>query len=690
MKKIISVSLLATLLTLSNVQSFSQQNKIRYKDLVNRLTDLKALATLPAAGEKSAMWSSYDRKSKVDTLTGEFLEWGANNDGLRPQYIRKEGENMVLAEMKGPGALVRIWSASPGKGHVKIFIDGKELPTIDLAFIDYFKNNSIKAFQYPQLVYETAARGFNNYVPVTYQHSCKIVAEPGWGQYYQFNYISFPKGALVETFKPTPTGENALALAEVNQFFKVHLGELPYKVSNTEQKNITVKIPAGGTETIKLEGRKAIYLLKAKMKWNDQKRMNEALRKLILQINWDGESKPSVWSPIGDFFASAPGYNAYKTLPMSMAGGAMYSYWYMPFEQSALITLKNNFETPLELELSIGLEDLKDNSKDLGRFHAKWHRNIRPLHDTARWPDWTMLETEGRGRFLGMSLLVWNPKGGSCKQYGGEGHWWWGEGDEKFFVDGETFPSTFGTGTEDYFGYAWCMPDYFMHPFHSQNHTAGNMGYQSMNRWQIIDNVPFQQSFKGYLEKYFPDSWPTQYAATAYWYLNKEGKDSLAAVPVSEIYGYEISYNVYHEPGAFEGENMVIIKNTGGYATTDSYAEEQLFKVVSGHKVLLWEGNPKEEKEISVAFNILTPGKYKVIAHVVKSPAGGKYLVSLNGEKAGEGLSMKSNEKPGEAASIELGIFQLREGKQDLKFQRISEEGFGGKLMLDYIKLLPL
>ena len=64
-----------------------------------------------------------------------------------------------------------------------------------------------------------------------------------------------------------------------------------------------------------------------------------------------------------------------------------------------------------------------------------------------------MLQTEGRGRFCGVMLHVWNPRGG-----------WWGEGDEKFFVDGEKFPSTIGTGSEDYFGYAWCNPHLFQKP----------------------------------------------------------------------------------------------------------------------------------------------------------------------------------------------------------------------------------
>jgi len=146
------------------------------------LTDLEALAQLPEEGEQSAMWSSYDRQSKVDSATGEFINWEANDDGLNPQYIRKEGENEVLAEMEGPGAIVRIWSASPADGKVKIYIDGTQEPVVDLAFIDYFKP-SIPAFDFSELVYETNARGFNNYVPITYQESLKIVAEPGWGQY---------------------------------------------------------------------------------------------------------------------------------------------------------------------------------------------------------------------------------------------------------------------------------------------------------------------------------------------------------------------------------------------------------------------------------------------------------------------------------------------------------------------------
>ena len=108
-------------------------------------------------------------------------------------------------------------------------------------------------------------------------------------------------------------------------------------------------------------------------------------------------------------------------------------------------------------------------------------------------------------------LHVWNPRGG-----------WWGEGDEKFFVDGEMFPSTFGTGSEDYFGYAWCDPTLFTNCYHNQTISMGNRGHISVNRWHIGDNVPFQESFEAAIEKYYPNSKPTLYAATAYWYQDRK------------------------------------------------------------------------------------------------------------------------------------------------------------------------
>ncbi|MDT0678501.1 glycoside hydrolase family 172 protein [Autumnicola musiva] len=657
-----------------------EKKSVSYLEVVNKLTDLKALAKLPESGENSAMWSSYDRESKIDPETGEFIKWDANNDGLKPQFIRKEGDKEVLAEMEGPGAIVRIWSASPRNGQVKIYIDGQEEPVVDLPFIDYFKP-SIPAFDFSELVYETNARGFNNYVPITYKKSCKVVAEPGWGQYYQFNYISFPEGTEVEPFDSQLKETNRAALEKVNSFFAEDMGESPYKSENPVAQ-IQEQVSAGEEKQVyKLNDAGAISSLKARVTIKDSSKTEEILRKVVLKIKWDGEEEAAVWSPLGDFFGTSPGWNEYKTLPMGMTKDWMYSYWYMPYEDGAEIIIHNEYGEDVEIEMEIAHESLEE-VQGMGRFHAKWHRDLEPLKE-ERWPDWTLLETEGRGRFVGTHLNVWSPKGGSCS-LGGPGQHWWGEGDEKFFIDGEDFPSTFGTGTEDYFGYAWCIPSVFAHAFHSQTQDNDNMGYQPMNRWHVIDNIPFQKSFDGYLEKYFPNHWPTQYATVVYWYLEPGGKDPLGQVAVEERYGYETPFEVYREESVVEGEDLKIEKNTGGWGS-DVWTHEDLFKEVSGHKILIWNANPNNKNELVTNFEWPEEGTYEVEANIIKSKQGGEFTLKLNGTDL-QPINFYSDSDEQKTERIVLGTVQLEPGIQNLVINWKGQKEDGKNLRLDYLK----
>lgn len=660
------------------------KKSLKYTDIVNRMTDMERLALLPEIGETSGMFSSYDRKSEFDETTNQFINWSANNDGLSPQYIRKEGENMVLAEMEGPGAIVRIWSASPKQGHVKVYIDGNEQPIIDLPFIDFFNTEKFKPFSFPNLVYETNAKGFNNYVPITFQKSIKIVGEPNWGQYYHFNYITFPKTTSVESFTKELNEASFNALEKIDSIMDNDLGDaFTYEDNTTEE--ISLTIAPGETKTIfHIEGNHAINKFQVQLKDIPDEQLNEVYRKTVLVARWDGQNEPSIWSPVGDFFGSAPGYNEYSTLPMGMEkDGWMYSNWYMPFAKSANMSLENHSDRSIQVKARITHKKLNGNPKEYGHFHAKWHRDLDSV-SKEQWPDWTVLKTKGRGRFVGMFLSVWNPKGGSCKAFGGEGQHWWGEGDEKFFVDGETFPSTFGTGTEDYFGYAWCIPNYFQQAYHSQNFTQGNMGYQSLNRWQIIDNVPFQSSFDGYLEKYFPNEWPTQYACVAYWYLNSEGEDPLGSIPEGQLYGFEEQYKVFREDHVVEGEDLKVTSNSGGWHSTDVFSDETLFDVVSGHKMLLWFGKEDDESVMEIEAGVLEPGSYSIWAHTVNFKDGGRFSVAVNGKELAEQINCKiKNDQP--TALQKLGAIQI--DKKDIHLTiKWSQEKDGKRLGLDYLK----
>jgi len=498
--------------------------ELSYPDIVNRLIDLEALAVLPEKGEKCAMWSSYDRLSRYDEKSGRYVNWNANSDGLN-QFIRKEGDDIVMAEMKGPGAIVRIWSAQPQDGHVKIYIDGSEEPVINLPFRNYF-DNTVSPFNFPELVY-SAASGQNNYVPIPYKKSCKVVAEPGWGNYFHFNYITFKKRTKIKPFTMKLDDAALNALKTVNDYFADKKGTIPGPPSKDNQIIKGYKeIEAGQTVTLaEINGEYAIKSFRIKANFDNRLVEEIATRKILLHMYWDGEQEPSVWSPLGDFFGTTPGKNNYKTLPLGMTETFMYSLWTMPFAQNAVIQLTNMDDVEHYVEFEIIYGPTNKPAKKLGRFHAKWHGDVFPLSDPNRWPDWTVLKTTGKGRFVGMRLHVLNQDGESCKEFAGPGHAWWGEGDEKFFVDGEMFPSTFGTGTEDYFGYAWGTPEFFEKAFHSQSMTMNNVGHQTVSRFHIIDNIPFQKSFDGFIEKYYPNNCGTKYDCVVYWYLSRDGKD---------------------------------------------------------------------------------------------------------------------------------------------------------------------
>jgi len=298
----------------------------------------------------------------------------------------------------------------------------------------------------------------------------------------------------------------------------------------------------------------AIATLAVKTSFADKEDEVDALREMVLQITWDDETAPAVWCPLGDFFGTAPGENLYKSFPLGMTENGYYSNWYMPFAKSAKIEILNEGAKPRTVELEITRVPVDRPIDELGRFHAKWHRDAFIPEDPKRWPDWTILTTQSRGRFCGVMLHVWNPKGGQCPLVQWcHGHYWWGEGDEKFFVDGEKFPSTIGTGTEDYFGYAWGSGELFANAYHNQTISMGNKGHISVNRFQLADNIPFQTSFEGAIEKYFPNDWPTLYAATVWWYQTAGTTDPYTPVPVADRTDYYVKPKIFKVKGAIEG-----------------------------------------------------------------------------------------------------------------------------------------
>jgi hypothetical protein len=375
-----------------------------------------------------------------------------------------------------------------------------------------------------------------------------------------------------------------------------------------------------------------------------------ALRRLALRITWDGQPQPAVWCPLGDFFGTAPGVNLYKSLMTGMTKEGFYAYWYQPFAKSAVVEVANDDQVERQLQFEITHAPLERPMDGLGYFHAKWHRDTVEL-PRDRWPDWIMLQTQGRGRFCGVMLHVWSPRGD-----------WWGEGDEKFFVDGEKFPSTFGTGSEDYFGYAWCNPHLFQRPYHAQTMTEGNRGHQSVLRWHVVDNVPFQQSFQGCIEKYFKNDHPTLYACTARWYLAPGGVDPYGPVPVLDRDAYYVKpAPVYagirvlgSPPGQLESQGM------GAFGSGQWKNDEQLW----------WTGARPKDKLV-LAVPVARRGRYEVLVHLTKARDYGVVRLALDDGKPDEPIDLY-NPTVVPSGPISLGSYDLTAGQHKLTVEIVG------------------
>jgi Protein of unknown function (DUF2961) len=629
------------------------QTQFSYVDLVKRLTDLEHLAVLPAEGEQCAQWSSYDRRSRYDESAGKYIGWDANGDG--DGIIRKEGGQLVFAEMKGPGCLWRIWSAEPREGHVRIYLDGRSEPAVDLPFRGYFDGRNAP-FTRSALVH-TVSRGWNNYTPIPYQKSCKVVADPGWGAYYHFDYSTFPAGTMVPTFKRQLGLEEEAALDEANHVLSSCGPDLG-RESGTNVWSDYLAEPHT-TKSIHLDGPAAITSLSVRLKLPPAPHDIEALRSVTVQMRWDGEAEPSVWAPLGDFFGTAPGANPYRSLPMGLAkDGTWYCNWFMPFAKGAEVRFSMDAELPMSLSYKVSFKPLAGDLSRLGRFHAKWHRDAFAPREPERAIDWPFLKSEGCGRFVGVMLHVWNPRGG-----------WWGEGDEKFFVDGEKFPSTFGTGSEDYFGYAWCDPTPFQNAYHNQTHNDGNnKGHVSVNRWHITDTVPFQKSFEGCIEKYYPNQRPTLYAAVAYWYLSAGGKDPYAPVALPQRMGYWTPVEPYKVKGVLEGEQLKLLAKSGG-----DLGEQDMtgFEGQWSNDAHLWWTGAKPGERLELALPVTESGNFQISLRLTKAPDYGIVQVGLDGQKLGGPIDLYN---PSVIGSVELPLVkqELAAGQHKLSFEIIG------------------
>jgi hypothetical protein len=266
--------------------------------------------------------------------------------------------------------------------------------------------------------------------------------------------------------------------------------------------------------------------------WSDDR---DYLRRLVLRAYWDGAEKPSVLVPVGDFFGIGHGRTQnFVSLPLQMSpqdGKGFNSFFHMPFATRARFELTSEcVSEAVAFYYYIDYDAFDELEDGIGRFHASWRREsptkgVDPAGLTnaelllegpnlTGEDNYTILETEGRGHYVGCVLNVTNLRDSN--------EWnWYGEGDDMIFIDGEGWPpSLHGTGTEDYFNTAWCPSESYSAPYHGLTLPGGDnwSGQISYYRFHIEDPIPFNKSIRVTIEHGHANKRSDDLSSVAYWY----------------------------------------------------------------------------------------------------------------------------------------------------------------------------
>lgn len=599
-----------------------------------------------------AQASSYDRAAKSPTEN-----WFANGDN--GQYLRTEEhegrKEHVMADLKGPGSVMRIWSANPG-GQVRFYFDGEEKPRLEANLSDLL-HGKVAGLGEP-FSYE-AARGCNLYYPLPYSKSLKITVDESAnykGLYYHVGFRTFPAGTPVETLNPSNLPSDYSTPPDSGPNILAHKG-------GTLKPNESISMVAVGPATIRGF---SVDLGKSfgaqKLPWDSPKAGHNLLGSAVLTIEADGET--TVVAPLGDFFCSSPGVVPAKSVPFEVTrDGLLVCSFPMPFAKELKFRIENRGKAPFRLDMKANVRPTPDVAPY--RFHAQWsyyRGSTRPMRDL------TFMDATGQGRFVGTYLHIENPTPG-----------WWGEGDEKVFVDGESFPSTFGTGTEDYFGYAWSNPELFQRPFHGQPRCdgPGTFGHDIVYRWQIFDDIPYTKSLKFDLEMWHWAEVEATWSRVAYWYAAPGGTGNH---PIEVKLPTEMAMP---KPvaGAIEGENLKVIECTGG-----TNEVQDGFWEISGQKQRWWI-DAKAGDRLALSLPVAKSGRYELFANMCHARDYGIHEIRLEGTKLAE-IDFYSDGLKWEKVS--LGVVDLKKGNARLEIVCRGANGKAeprGMFGLDYLML---
>jgi hypothetical protein len=363
---------------------------------------------------------------------------------------------------------------------------------------------------------------------------------------------------------------------------------------------------------------------------------------LILRIYWDGNPHPSVEAPLGDFFGVAMGLTApISSLPIQCTSGGQSknSWWYMPFNSSARVTLTNlrppdsfkGTDVPLRHQnrfyYHVDYQSYGRPVEDIRYFHARFLETDPP----ERGEPITLLDIEGEGHFVGVVM------GNRSRTPG-----WFGEGDEILTVDGRL--SMVGTGTEDYFCDAWGLRVFNEPYFGCPVFEGREIGHRtSLYRFHIADPVPFRKSFKFEIEHWpwvseFPNTGRDYFSSLGFWYQKGLHKSWPRLGKLVQAEPWDPAKGRWHVPGAIEAEDLAILGYKSARGEAGRPERQLLMPKQSGDQMLFFDAGGSGEMSLAVPSE--REGLATVKIRFLRAPDYGIVRLSVNGAPQGNPVDL--------------------------------------------------
>jgi hypothetical protein len=435
-------------------------------------------------------------------LVSSFDRTGGNTDWDTLERARPDGW-VVLADLKGPGILHRIWQTGLWDREVAFFLDGEKEPRIRSKFGELFGKHDPFA---PPLA-DSVSRGCYSYVPIPFHKSVVVAVSANKGApaqgYYQINYELFDRSVDVVSFPVLVSDAQRKRIHEVGGAWTntaVAMAKASAACTNRidlqmapHAKETWMDRQSGGTLrcfTVRIATEAGV---------SDRKRA-ELLRGLVLRMYWDGAKEPSVNVPLGDFFANGLHSRSFASLPLARLRGDFISRFPMPFGAGARAEIVNDTDAPVALTVTYDLDTTAPSMANREFFHAAWRGSALSGAPFRMW------QTEGTGHLAGFYLV----------SMGMDGSWNMLEGDERIWIDGEVSPSFSGTGLEDCFNGAWYYDGLFDLPVHGLMEKAGPQTAQY--RFLLPDRISFSKGARMDFEFGDGNRSVGYMSAVAYWY----------------------------------------------------------------------------------------------------------------------------------------------------------------------------